>query len=231
MAGNERKRQEKLARKAARRKKHVQSIKSAAGHASGTLSATGLMTVSVEAPVHECLVPVELFEMGIGNLVLSRRLANGEIVAAFFLVDVFCLGVKNAFFRVLPEHEYRSMVRDVSRHEALTTMEPACMRKLVEGAEAYARDLGFSPHPDYHVSKLIFGDIDPDECPTSFTFGKDGKPFYVSGPHETPARSRRIVDTLAKRCGPDGFHYLVGLGGPPSLAADLDDEDLEDEPP
>jgi hypothetical protein len=45
-------------------------------------------------------------------------------------------------------------------------------------------------------------------------FGKDGKPFFMSGPYDTPARCRRIIDTLTRRCGPEGFHYTVAVGAP-----------------
>ena len=44
-----------------------------------------------------------------------------------------------------------------------------------------------------------------------FEFGKDGKPFYVSGPNETRADSERIIATLTRKLGPGGFHYMVGM--------------------
>ncbi|MFQ5825644.1 MAG: hypothetical protein ACE5JB_16520, partial [bacterium] len=78
-----------------------------------------------------------------------------------------------------------------------------------EGAVAYAKDLGFSPHPDYRIANKILGDIDPDVCPMSFEFGKDGKPFFIAGPYDTPKKCKMIMDTLTKRCGQDGFHYMV----------------------
>lgn len=40
--------------------------------------------------------------------------------------------------------------------------------------------------------------------------GKEGKPFYISGPHETQADSERIIATLTRKLGPDGFHYVLG---------------------
>src|SRR5262245_38696707 len=100
------------------------------------------------------------------------------------------------------------------QQETFRVLHPTCARKLVEGAEAYARDLGFSPHPDYQRARRIFGDLDPTACPTHYTFGKDGKPFFMSGPYDTPARCRKIIDTLTRRCGPEGFHYTVAIGGP-----------------
>jgi len=217
VATNERKRQAKLVRKAAQRKQHVQSLKSSAGPSLTALSPAKQMPRAVEAPVYECFIPAELFEVGIGNAIFSRKLPGGDIGVSVFLLDVYCLGVKNAFFKVLPEHEYRILLQSISRHATLVSTDPACLRKLVEEAEAYAADLGFRPHPDYLVSRLIFGEIDKAACSMAFEFGKAGKPLYVSGPNDTPAKSRKIIDTLTKRCGVGGAHYLVALDGPPEL--------------
>jgi hypothetical protein len=214
MASNERKRQQKLARKAVKRKQHVQMLKSSLVKPITELSPATQMRRSVDAPIYECLVPEELFEGGIGSLVFSRELPTGDIAMVVFLLDVFCLGVKNTLAKVVPEDEYRSMLEGISEHETLARIDPACARKLVEAAEAYAADLGFRPHPDYQIGRMIFGDVDANACPMSFKFGKDGKPFYASGPYDTVEKSRRIVETLTRRCGPGGFHYLVALQDP-----------------
>ena len=168
---------------------------------------------TASAPIHECLIPDSLFDIGIGNVIVSRKMPNGFIGAAFFLVDVFCLGIKDAFYDVLSPAEYDHRLSGL-QHETFRALHPTCARKLVEGAEAYARDLGFNPHPDYQLARRIFGDLDATVCPTHYVFGKDGKPFFMSGPSDTPARCRKILDTLTRRCGPEGFHYLVAGGGP-----------------
>jgi hypothetical protein len=225
MASNERKRQQQLVRKAAKRKQKALGLKTAASQSPSAMSPARQMQLALASPIHECLVPETLFELGIGDVLFSRKLPNGDIAASLFLLDVHCLGVKNAFFRVFSEYDYRTLLQEISGHGALQELDPACVRKLVEDAEAYATDLGFSPHPDYHLSRQIFGDVDKEACPMSFQFGKDGKPFYMSGPRDSPAKSKRIVDTLAKRCGPGGFDYVVLVGGPPSLEFDSEDQD------
>jgi hypothetical protein len=88
-------------------------------------------------------------------------------------------------------------------------MDPACFRKLVEGGVAYAQDLGFSPHADYAVASQIFGDVASADCSTRFEYGREGKPFYISSPHETATQVEDILDQLERRLGPDNFHYLV----------------------
>ena len=41
------------------------------------------------------------------------------------------------------------------------------------------------------------------------TFGRDGVPFYLSGPYDNP---RSVVRTLDRTCGQGNYHYLVGQG-------------------
>jgi hypothetical protein len=227
MATDPRKRQKQHARKVAKRKAAIAANKPTGGWA-GPMSGTHTMGIAAHAPVHECLMGQALFDTGMGTVIVSRVMPNGSIAAAFFLLDVYCLGVKNAYCVAASPGEYHVRLEQVASHETLTPIAPAYARKLVEAAEAYARALGFSPHPDYHLAKNIFADIDATACPTSFTFGKDGKPFYVQGPHDAPQRVRRIVDTLTHHCGPEGFHYLVLMGETPAFDDEETDETIID---
>lgn len=211
MAIDERRRQKKLAKKAAERKVRQAERKSLSTGSSATLAA--------RFPIGDCLTPTNLFEEGIGTVVLTRSLPSGEIAVAGFLVDSYCLGVKNALYRVLSPTEYDYYRQQIEAQTPLERVHPSCLRKLVEGAVQYARDLGFPPHSDYARAAQLFGDIDAAACPVRYTYGKDGRPFYVNGPYESAAQSRKILDTLARRLGPDGFHYMTALGGPEPFAA------------
>ena len=108
-----------------------------------------------------------------------------------------------------PREFFDEFIADIPMR--MKAVEPGYAKKLVEDAIAYARDLGFEPHPDYKLPRKIFDDIDASECSAEFTFGKDGKPFFIGGPYDSAARSKHIIDTLQRRCGPDGYHYMMGL--------------------
>jgi tetratricopeptide (TPR) repeat protein len=102
--------------------------------------------------------------------------------------------------------EYLQQIKQASSYESI---HPCCLRKLVEGAVAYARDLGFAPHSDYAVAAQLFGNIDAAACPVTYTYGKDGKPFYIRGPNDPPARYRKILETLNRKLGPGNYDYLI----------------------
>jgi hypothetical protein len=69
----------------------------------GIVAAEKLFLNSVNEPLYECCASAEIFDVGIGDVLISRRRArDGLIAASIFLVDIFCLGVKNAMFHLMP---------------------------------------------------------------------------------------------------------------------------------
>lgn len=166
-------------------------------------------------PIYECLIPNGLFETGLGTIIATRRLPGGPIAISAFVVDVFCLGVKNAFFKLMTEQDYHNTVkpRFIETHEGqqFENTHPACARKIIEGAIDYAGALGFSYHRDYKNAKDIFGDIDASACPVKYEFGQEGKPMYIRGPNESINEARKILAQLDRKCGEGNYGYLVPL--------------------
>jgi len=210
MAISEQQRQKKLAKKKQKRgttvKKITPSMKKAKPYAS--------------YPIHECLIPDDLFISGLGELMVARRIPNGDIAMSVFVIDVFCLGVKDAMFAVLPESEYEHKIkgRMLATGRGFEKLHQTCAKKLLDGVVDYAKELGFAPHPDYKNASEIFGIIDASACPVKYTYGNEGKPFYVNGPYESPADIQRIINTLTKKCGAGGFNTMLGL------TDDMDDD-------
>jgi hypothetical protein len=166
---------------------------------------------AVQSPIYQCWEPVELFDdmRGIGSVVMARKTEHHQIVMAVFLVDVFCLGIKDAYIRLLSEEGYRQHLKQIKSHQKLREISPERARKLVEEAEAYAGELGFKPHKDYHAAKAIFGDIDASACPDTFEFGRNGQPLYFAGPYDDRRVRERVIRTLTEKLGPNGFHYVM----------------------
>ena len=167
------------------------------------------VAVATRAPVKACIVSDRLFAEGIGQLVLARTLPSGMVAASFFLLDVWCLGVKDAFFAVMTPQKFGDRKDELSRQQPFTDIDPSIARKLLHDAAMYAAGLGLAPSEDFAQAEAIFGDI-PIAMET-FPFGKNGKPFFICGPHDSPTRIRHILATLAKRAGPDGFDFIAGM--------------------
>ncbi len=202
MAHDQRKRQKKLAKKARKQKTRAKTIKRTAS------ALYGLGQIS-SAPIQDVIIPKEIFDKGMGNVCFSRNLGQGFYALSFFLVDMYCLGVKNAAFSRMTETDYEGFMVHYQEDTLFSPVSPACIRKLVEGAVDYAQGLGFTPHKDYKKAYRIFGDIRADECQMEFEYGYEGKPMFVSGPYDSPAKCKRIIDRLTKKVGADGFHFMM----------------------
>jgi hypothetical protein len=198
--------QRRKAAKAARRKAIVAEKKRLGTSGSGLV---GRVQFAARFPVALCVMPSELFEIGIGHVVIGRELPSGLLACGFFLVDVFCLGVKDAHFAEMEPDQVHAFLAASDGTQTFVDVAPACACKLIEGAVDYADDLDLAPAKDFGVVQAIFGDIEPDACSDTFTFGKDGKPFYVPGPLDTPARIRAVTLALQNRLGVDGSNRLI----------------------
>ncbi len=203
MAQDPKKRQRALAKKAAKRKERSAELR-----AETVRRGSALKERIPGTPVHECLSSKRLFEAGLGTVVISRKLPDGDIAAGVFLLDVFCVGVKSCFLDLYTPVRYEEALRKLGERELLEPLDAACGKKLVERALLYAHDRGLEPPPEYGRARLVLADLDGDACPQTFEFGRGGRPCYVPGPSDTPARRRQILKALEKSCGPEGFEYV-----------------------
>ncbi len=169
------------------------------------------ITPYLEYPFYECLMPHNLFDAGIGNILISRLSPQGEIIVCSFVVDVFCLGIKKTLVKTMSFPEYESTFKSgmIESHGGYTfsNIKPACAKKLIEGAELYAKKLGFSADKDYPVVKSIFGEEKLGRCWSRYRYGRDKMPYYVKGPNESSMDANKIIATLEKSCGASNFHY------------------------
>lgn len=181
MPANPRKRQQKVERRAAKRKEKKHQLVRA--------QSTGLadkLTMSTRFPVLHSVITDSNWKQGIGSVLFSRALPDGTVAVTVFLIDRYCLGVKNATAAVVSRSEYESRFhRGLLSQTPGPEVPPAEARKYVEAAVDYARGLGFAPHADYQKAKLIFGDVDASACTATFEFGKGGKPMFINGPRDT----------------------------------------------
>ncbi len=170
----------------------------------------------------DAFVLESLFEAGIGEVVIVRYKGGGRAEAGVFLVDPCCLGVKDAFFVSKTEEELQKLLDKMGQRTPLVRHPAPYGRKLVEEAVKYARELGFEPHRDFKKAARVFGGIDPARCGEKFVFGRDGKPFFVNGPHISYDQSVRIIKHLEVQCGAKNFEYLIGR-------SKLDGDDMDEE--
>lgn len=194
-------------RKAAKRKQLARRKASAGGPPAGRMT---WLKRAGSWPVHEVLVSETWRDpKHVAMVVVARRSTGGTVAAASFLMDLACLGAKNAFIAVFhSEAEYSAgFRREYINQQSMVAVDLDLAARIVQEGVRYGRANGIRPSPDYQRARLLLEGAEPDRCDTEIPLGgPDGKPLYVAGPHDD---ARRIMDRLRDRLGPDGFHFIV----------------------
>lgn len=143
---------------------------------------------------------------GLASVLVARRQRHDMVSVCGYLVDTHCLGVKNAMGpQVMHERGLHRFTRNYFT-AYLAPPLPAPLelaQHLVYGAVDYARGLGFEPHPDFEAAKAHLGEW---SGPSTIGFGRNGKPFYLSGPHDNPTA---VMRTLDRTVGRGNYDFMV----------------------
>lgn len=143
---------------------------------------------------------------GLVTVVVAREHGGSKVSVCSYLVDVYCLGVKNTIGphvldrRKLPEFRFQ-----MSHRYADTPLAAPLdlAQHLVFGAIEYARGFGFEPHPDFAACAEHLGEW---QGPSVIGFGYQGKPLFIQGPNDDAAR---IMKRLKRKVGRGGFHLIA----------------------
>jgi hypothetical protein len=223
MAQDSKKRQKAIQRKAAKRKQKQTKLKQ-----SLPFSARALLRQAGTWPLREVLLSKEWDkEAALVQILIARQSTLGQIAVGVFLVDLGCLGVKNAYASLFNSYsEYQTLRQNFLSREPIVSADLNLAAKIIQEGIGYARQFGFEPHPDYREAMWVLGQANPaayrDPIPLG---GPEGKPFFVAGPYDNVDK---VIAKLTKAVGPGGFHYLMPLAPDTELFFD-DEMDEENE--
>ncbi len=175
-----------------------------------SLSAQTIIRRSRAFPLVECLINSDWQEdnMGLIQILLARQQPDEDICFGTYLVDNYCLGLKNTFANAgFSRSRYNNEVRDRIFHETVPVECPLELaHQIIYASIDYAAQFGFQPNKDWALSQYLLQPRGELAEPYQLTFGRNGKPFFVSGPHDNP---ELIIKQLEKTAGPGNFDYLA----------------------
>jgi hypothetical protein len=145
---------------------------------------------------------------GLVGIVVARQERPSRATVCGYLVDVYCLGVKNTTGpKVISAGSVNAYGRIfMDAFDELPIPIPIDLAQhLVRGAVDFAANLGFAPHPD-------FADIGPylgtAPAPNPIRFGKDGKPFFIAGPDDD---SGAVIAALEASVGNGNYEFIASI--------------------
>ena len=175
-----------------------------------------LIKSASQYPVDCCLINPDWREGGFARIVVTRRQENGNLILGVFLVDIFCLGVKNAFCNVdlTPKEINEELLIKCFMDGRPLEIGILYAKQIIFGAVDYARKLGFDPHPDFSLTRHVLGTKNITGHHDIQFGGPEGKPLYIAGPDDNP---QTIVRKLSSRLGKDGYHFIMPVDMPNDL--------------
>lgn len=155
----------------------------------------------------ECLINTGWQEQGLAQILVIRHLLNRRFIAGVYLVDIFCLGLKDSFIRLrLNDKDVNSLREKFG--VPLEEIPYEDVRSIIFGAIDYAKGLGFDAKDDGTLDQCLEFVERGRPFEKKFTFGQDGKPLYINGPKDDVSS---IMKTLEPFLAAKRADYLIGL--------------------
>lgn len=170
-------------------------------------------------PVVECVIAEEWKKLGRTPVIVARQHVSGNYTVAMFIMDAWCIGIKNSYFRFnMDKSEYKELrdllftdctPKSVSYNEA---------HNLLYGALSYAEDLGVQPDKSFAVTSFLLEEDTEDIPLIEYEYGRDGAPFLLA---ETELEADYYLSILEK----NGHFVSYAVLGDDGEWDDDDDDD------
>jgi hypothetical protein len=124
-----------------------------------------------EWPMYECWLSTTLWQIALGQLIVTRKISNGQIAIAIFHLDTMFTGIKNCSIGFGEESHLRGILEDFRiMCGPFDRVEPTYANTLVNKLLAYARQYDFKPHENFTRAKKLLRNLPIDET-LEFPFG------------------------------------------------------------
>lgn len=185
-------------------------------------------------PIYQCWISPDWKDAGLCTVVVARKHTTGNVTFGVYLMDIFCLGLKNTYSIFNKSaFEYEEIIGSMfATHGGKQLIDYTLAHNVIYGGIAYAEDLGFKPEKDWATSQFILEEDTEDIELIELEFGKNGKPFFINGPHDNIGK---VVSRLENSVGKGNFEVLLMAGNGGDFGGnfggnyDFDEDDFDDE--
>ena len=165
-----------------------------------------------EYPIEGCWTFPKWRDNGLATVVVARRQPNHNIAFGTYLVDYYCLGVKNAYLNVdIPHSAFIGQYLPEILPDGIVEITPALAHELVYGSIDYAAQFGFKPHRDFRQAGLMLAAPGTHPPTGDIEFGYEGQPLFIAGPFD---KVEATMKQLERTTGDGNYHFFVPMGDP-----------------
>ncbi len=163
--------------------------------------------------IGDCYINEDWHDSGFATITVTREHINGNITHGAFAVDLYCLGVRESFwkFNQNPHDftEFLNLQKTMTEFGVrMVATNYTLVHNIIYGAAEFADELGFHPHKSFELAKYILEEDDERVKLINIEFGYKGKPLYISSP-QNPAEKNRVLAHLDKKLGRNNFNFIT----------------------
>lgn len=168
-------------------------------------------------PIYKCYIDRDFEKSGEANIIVVRKHKNDKYTVAVFLVDLFCCGVKNSFYRLRMEDcEYEEMAEQYVYERDMQEIDYVEAHNRIFGAIAWAEEAGISPDKSFNLTQYLLEE-DDDKVPlVEYEFGHNGHHCLIT---LTRLEASKYLPALRENLGSNFECHIE--------EEDLDDDDDE----
>ena len=142
-------------------------------------------------------------DAGLITVIVSRQHTGGNISMASFLVDLFCMGVTDADYKMrISPMEFQSLINQAPDMSECSYEEA---HNRIYGAIAFAEDAGISPCKEFALAQYFLEEDTEKIALIEYEYGKNGKHFLMA---HNLQELNTYLPLLKKNLGND-FTYTV----------------------
>ena len=175
----------------------------------------------------ECWINSNWREQGMVNLLVLGTAKSGRNGLSAFLIDNWCVGLKDAWGRTqLMRLDFTDLLKKARQGMPMRECSLEEARQLVAGAVRFSRQNGFTLPKDWQKWVEMLGELDFAFADLS-DFGKDGGLLYVG---DMPFLRKRLKGSTPEEffARPD-VHYVMQVAEEMIDGYDDDEDDFDDE--
>jgi len=176
-----------------------------------------------QLPIYKCYKCVNTYEDREMSVIVIRQHPQGTFTFGGYLIDKWCLGVKDTLWFFSVEEDVLDEMLDNFRfdQDSLEEISYAEAHNWVWGAHDFAMDAGIEPCKDFALTQYILAEDNDDVELIEYEFGKEGEYYLLV---KSKLEASKYIPTLNKNLG-EG-NYTVEID---NMMDDDDDEGDDDD--
>ena len=165
-----------------------------------------IRTKARQLPIDKCFINEGWNEFGLCTLIVSRKHTNNNLTFGVYLVDIFCLGLKDSLhYFNMSEIKFDDFVDTLSEQNDMLEIEYPLAHNIIYGAIEFASDFEFKPNKSFLLTQYILEEDTDDIEFIEIPFGIDDKPAVFTTPDDPQTT---VIKHLTKIVGEGNFVIL-----------------------